>query len=311
MRLGRYPGGMDLPEVRELSYFVAVAEELHFGRAAGRLGIAQPPLSRAIQQLERRMGVVLLERSSRSVRLTRAGEVMLAESRKVLDAAAAEVRRAQRAGREDPRLLLAMKPHGDADLLEPIVQRYRRDPDAVELEVVVCGIGKQAPMLRDGRVDIAFLTGPHDDLSGFDTERLLTQNQVAVLPRAHRLAQCRALVLADLDGEPTPRWPSRYASREAESEAPHVRDTGQLLQLVALGQVVAVLPESVRTHARADVVCVPLLDAPQTSVLLAWPERTTSRAVAAFVRAGTEIAQAATAAADTDAERLGSGLVQV
>jgi DNA-binding transcriptional LysR family regulator len=90
-----------------------------------------------------------------------------------------------------------------------------------------------------------------------------------------------------------------------------VRDTGQLLQLVALGQVVAVLPESVRTHARADVVCVPLLDAPQTSVLLAWPERTTSRAVAAFVRAGTEIAQAATAAADTDAERLGSGLVQV
>lgn len=300
---------MDAPELRELSYFVAVAEELHFGRAAGRLGMAQPPLSRAIQQLERRVGVMLLERSSRVVRLTRAGEVMLAESRKVLDAAAAAVRRAQRAGREEPRLLLAMKPHGDAGLLEPIVQRYRRDPDAVELEVVVCGIGEQAPMLRDGRVDIAFLHAPHDDLSGFDTERLLTQGQVAVLPRAHPLADRSALVLADLDGEPTPRWPGRYASQEAEGRAPQVRDTGQLLQLIALGQVVAVLPESVRSHARPDVVCVPLLDAPQTSVLLAWPERTTSRAVAAFVRAGSEVAEAAEA--DAGAGRLGSGLVQV
>ena len=302
---------MDAPELRELSYFVAVAEELHFGRAAERLGMAQPPLSRAIQQLERRVGVMLLERSSRAVRLTPAGGVMLAESRKVLDAAAAAVRRAQRAGREEPRLLLAMKPHGDAGLLESILQRYRRDPDAVELEVVVCGIGEQAPMLRDGRVDIAFLHAPYDDLSGFDTERLLTQDQVAVLPRAHPLANRSALVLADLDGEPTPRWPGRYAAQDAGGEAPQVRDTGQLLQLIALGQVVAVLPESVRSHARADVVCVPLLDAPQTSVLLAWAERTTSRAVAAFVRAGSEVAQAAEADGDGGAERLGSGLVQV
>jgi DNA-binding transcriptional LysR family regulator len=301
---------MDAPELRELSYFVAVAEELHFGRAAGRLGMAQPPLSRAIQQLERRVGVTLLERSSRAVRLTPAGEVMLAESRKVLDAATAAVRRAQRAGRGHPRLLLAMKPHGDVGLLEPILRRYRRNPDAVEVEVVVCGIGEQAPMLRDGRVDLAFLHAPYDDLSGFDTEPLLTQDQVAVLPRAHPLADRSALVLADLDGEPTPRWPGRYTSQEAESKAPHVRDTGQLLQLIALGQVVAVLPESVRSYARADVVCVPLLDAPQTSVLLAWPERTTSRAVAAFVRASSEVAPAAEAAGDAGdagAGQLGSG----
>ena len=292
---------MDVPEIRELSYFVAVAEELHFGRAAQRLGIAQPPLSRAIQQLERRMGVPLLERTSRSARLTPAGEVFLAESRKVLDAATAAVRRARRTGQKLPRLLVAMKPHGDAGLLEPILQRYGLDPDRVEVEVVVCGIGEQAPMLRDGRVDVAFLHAPYDDLSGFDTEPLLTQDQVAMLPRNHRLAGRSALVLSDLDSEPTPRWPSAHppaahppaADGIPRGEVPQVRDTAQLMQLVALGRCVAVMPESVRDHARPDVVCVPLLDAPQTTVLLAWPDRTTSRAVASFVRAAGDVAQAA------------------
>jgi len=180
---------MDALETRELAYFVAVAEELHFGRAARRLGMAQPPLSRAIQQLERRMGVVLLERTSRAVTLTPAGVVFLAESHKALDAVAAAMRRAQREGRDVPRLLVAMKPDGDAGLLERILPVYRRDPHAIEVEVVVCGIGEQSPMLRDGRVDLAFLHAPHDDVSGFDTELLLTQDQVAVLHRHLVLGQ--------------------------------------------------------------------------------------------------------------------------
>ncbi len=280
---------MDALETRELAYFVAVAEELHFGRAASRLGMAQPPLSRAIQRLERRMGVLLLERSSRAVSLTPAGAVFLAESRKVLDAVAAAARRAQRAAREVPRLMVAMKPHGDAGLLERILPVYRRDPAAVEVEVVVSGIGEQAPMLRDGRADLAFLHGPHDDVSGFDTELLLTQDQVAVLPRGHRLAGRAALVMADLEDDPAPRWPGQSPE---EASGPEVRDSAQLMQLVALGRVVAVLPESAGSHARSDVVCVPVLDAPRSTVLLAWPERTRSRAAGAFVRASTEVAAA-------------------
>ncbi len=108
---------MALVETRELTYFVTVAEELHVGRAAERLGMAQPPLSRAIQRLERRLGVLLLERTSRGVVLTRAGSVLLGEGRVVLDAAAAAVVRVQRAGQPVAQLRLVMKPDGDAGLL--------------------------------------------------------------------------------------------------------------------------------------------------------------------------------------------------
>src|SRR4051812_34016377 len=125
-----YPGSMDS---RELRYFVAVAEELNFGRAATRLGMAQPPLSRTIQQLERRMGVTLLERTSRSVALTAAGEVLLREGRRALSALTAAERRARRA--DSPRLVLAMKPISDGGLLEEILANYAADPASIEVEV--------------------------------------------------------------------------------------------------------------------------------------------------------------------------------
>ncbi|MEU2779280.1 LysR family transcriptional regulator, partial [Streptomyces sp. NPDC007162] len=133
---------MERLEVRELVYFTAVAEELHFGRAAARLGMAQPPLSRAIQQLERRLGVALLERGSRRVALTGAGVVLLRESRTVLDAASAAARRTRRAGRADPRLVLVIKPGGDGGLLPAILDAYQAEPGALPVELV-CSFGER------------------------------------------------------------------------------------------------------------------------------------------------------------------------
>ncbi|NJP96963.1 LysR family transcriptional regulator [Nonomuraea sp. FMUSA5-5] len=135
---------------RELAYFVAVAEERNFTRAADRLGIAQPPLSRTIQRLERRLGVRLLERTSRHVSLTRAGEVLLKEGRKALDGLAAAERLAQRAGRA---LTVVTKPGGDAGLLGPLLDRFAAHPDAVEVEVLICGIGEEQALLRGGTAD--------------------------------------------------------------------------------------------------------------------------------------------------------------
>ncbi|WP_370946702.1 LysR family transcriptional regulator [Amycolatopsis sp. cg5] len=166
-------------ETRELAYFVAVAEELHFGRAAQRLGMAQPPLSRAIRQLERRLGVVLLERSSRKVSLTPAGEVLLVEGRAVLASVEAAARRAKRAGQRDRRLALVMKPGADFGLLPRILGVYDRETGALPVEVVYNGHEAET-MVRDGRADVALLT-PHHDLAELDSEDLLAEDQIVVI----------------------------------------------------------------------------------------------------------------------------------
>ena len=263
---------------RELRYFVAVAEELNFGRAATRLGIAQPPLSRTIQQLERRMGVRLLDRTSRSVTLTEAGEVLLHEGRKALTAMTAAERRARRAG--SPGLVLVMKPNSDSGLLGKILARY-----GGEVELRICGIGEQEGLLRDGHADAALLRLPHDDPSDFAYEELLTEPSVAVLPRTHPLADRTSLTMADLAGEQLPHWPG-----SPPNGGPLVQDNAQLMQLIALGRTIAVLPASSADHLRTDLTAVPVTDGPLSTLVIAWPEDSRSRSLAALIEAAVECA---------------------
>ncbi|MEU5831134.1 LysR family transcriptional regulator [Micromonospora tulbaghiae] len=281
-------------ETRELRYFVAVAEELHFGRAARRLGIAQPPLSRAIRQLERRLGVTLLERDSRSVALTAAGAVLLREGRAALDAVDAADRRTRRAGQAvngGPGLVLATKAGASSELLPKLLDAYAAEPDAVPVEVLLCGIGEQERLLRDGRADVALLHLPFDSTTGLDTEELVTEQQVAVLPAGHPLARRPYLLMAEVEtlpGLPMPRWP-RADGSYPDGPGPEVRDHAQLFQLIALGRTVVVLPESVRTLLLADLTAVPVPDAPAVTTVIAWPPHSRSRSLAALIRTATRL----------------------
>ena len=281
-------------ETRELRYFVAVAEELHFGRAAIRLGIAQPPLSRAIGQLERRLGVTLLERTSRSVALTEAGSVLLVEGRAALDAVDAADRRTRRAALAvpgQPGLVLVTKAGASTELLSKLLDAYAAEPDSVPVDVILCGIGEQGRLLRDGRADVALLHRPFDSTARFDTEELYTEGQVVLLPAGHPLTGRSHVRMADisaLPGLPLPRWPGRGGSYP-DGPGPEVRDNTQLLQLIALGRAAAVLPESVRVHLRDDIVAIPVRDAPQVTTVIAWPPHSRSRALAGLVQAATRL----------------------
>lgn len=281
-------------ETRELRYFVAVAEELHFGRAALRLGIAQPPLSRTIRQLERRLGAALLDRTGRTVTLTEAGSVLLVEGRAALDAVAAAERRTRRAafcatGR--PGLVLVTKASASRELLAELLDAYAAEPGAVPIEVILCGPAEQEPMLREGRADVALLHRPFDSTAGFDTEELGTEGQVVVLPAGHPLtvrADVRMADITDLPGLPLPRWPDPDGTYPP-GPGPQVRDYAQLLQLVALGRACAVSPESCRTGLHGDLAAVPVLDAPKVTTVIAWPPHSRSVAVADLVRTATRL----------------------
>ena len=267
-----------------MAYFSAVAEELHFGRAATRLGIAQPALSKAIRQLERKLGVTLFERTSRAVALTEAGRILTREAQVALEAVSAAAVRTRRAGHREPRLLLAMKPGGDGGLLPAILAAYGREPGALPAEVVF--EADSARTLREGRADAALLYAPPDDLHGLDTETLLTQAPVAVLPASHPLARRSSLQMADLAGENLHRKPSHPSETNS---------LNTLMHLIALGRKVAVLPRVLTTPLRDDLVAVPVAGVPPVILLLAWPAHSTSPSVAALARAAT----AATHATDS------------
>ncbi|WP_433383623.1 LysR family transcriptional regulator [Actinoplanes sp. CA-142083] len=278
-------------ETRELRYFVAVAEELHFGRAALRLGIAQPPLSRAIAQLERRIGVSLLERNSRGVALTDAGAVLLREGRAALDAVEAAERRTRRAVPGNPGLVLVVKAGAAGELLPKLLDAYAAEPGAVHVEVQLCGVGEQERLLRDGRADVALLHLPFDSTAGFDVEELVTESQIVVLPAGHPLTTSAGLRMAevtDLPGLPLPRWPGRDGTYPS-GPGPEVHDNTQLLQLIALGRAAAILPESCRPLLTRDLAAVPLVDAPQVTTVIAWPPHSRSLALAGLVRAATRL----------------------
>jgi DNA-binding transcriptional LysR family regulator len=275
-------------QTRELEYFIAVADELHFGRAAVRLSIAQPALSKAIQRIETRLGVPLFVRSSRHVELTPAGAALQEHGRHALNAVSAAVRNARRAGDAQARLRLVLKPGGDAGLLSPLLAEYAHQPDARQVDIVFSGPADRSDFLLDGRADVGLLYAPFDDLAGLDHEILLTEDRVVIVPSGHRLAGRPTVTLADLAGETLPRWKGIPGG---DGTGPAVTDVLQLFPMIAVGRMIAVLPRSLVEPVPPALACVPVTDAPPSRLVLAWNARDRRPLVASFAAAALRLRQ--------------------
>ncbi len=175
-------------ELRHLRYFVAVAEELHFGRAALRLHLAQPPLSQQIRKLEDIIGHQLFTRTSRAVRLTAAGEVFLDRARRTLLTVREDLAEARSVGRgEIGSLRVGFIGSAMLTPLPAMLGRYRRKHPKADLQLREAMSAQIMQSLLDGTVDVGFLRdgGP---LAGLESETLISEPFMAVLPAGHRLA---------------------------------------------------------------------------------------------------------------------------
>ena len=255
---------MDRLETRELEYFVAVAEELHFGRAAERLGMAQPPLSRAISRLERRIGVRLLERSSRRVALTEAGSTFLTDSRQLLAATDAAMWRAQRAS-QPGRVVMAVRPGTAAGLIVELVRSAEIDSHDVLFTHDL------STALRNGSADIALLCLDTHDVTGLQIAELTQEAPVALMPRGHLLAGRHTVTVAELAHDP--------------NFVPDCPPLGldEIIDRVGLGFLVTVVGSGAAERISPEVAAVPISDLPPTQLALAWLD-TPRPAVTTFVR---------------------------
>lgn len=259
-------------DLRALRYFVAVAEEGNFTRAAQRLSMSQPPLSRAIRDLEDAIGGPLFVRGYRSVDLTPAGRVLLESVHDIESGMRRALTRTRRAMADQP-LRVACK-GCDAGLLGGLIAGYNeRCPDA-PAEAVVTASASQADKLREGSLDVGLFRGDFDR-AGLDSEPLLEEPMVVLLSVKHPLAGKEVLLAQEVEHEPL---------------VSYVDDLSQLLAAVALGQGVAVLSASLAAMLSGDanVVVVPAIGLPASVVHIAWAERSTSTDVARFVRMAVE-----------------------
>jgi DNA-binding transcriptional LysR family regulator len=286
-------------EIRHLHSFLAVADELHFGRAAERLHMTQPPLTRQIKQLEERLGdVQLFDRSRRRIVLTEAGEAFVVESRRMLEQLALAVERTQRVARgESGRLRVGFISTADYSVLPALLKAFAgRFPD-VDVELLELTGDEQIRLLGEGSLDIGILIPDATD-PRLDWMPLYRESLVAVLPRSSRLAkQPRALAVKSLRSEsfilfPRTLAPSLYdkiiAYLENAGFSPKVGQEARQMQtiigLVAGGLGVSIVPACMQTLRRPDVVYKKLAPrTPQVTTLLAWRAAQSSKVVDSFL----------------------------
>jgi DNA-binding transcriptional LysR family regulator len=271
-------------ELRHLRYFVAVAEELHFGRAAKRLHLSQPPLSQQIRQLEELLGHALFVRTSRSVALTSAGEAYLERARRTLHTVQRDIEETRRiGGGEVGSLHIGFVSSAMLTTLPRIFGEYRARFPRVQLHLHESFTSQVAEGLENGSLDAGVLRDG-DGRETMTTTELFTEPYVAVLPVTHACAGQKSVSPRMLRGDPFVFYPRSAGSRAFEKPMTMFEQHGfrpqivqeashwlSILRLVAAGLGVSVAPACVRRIATEEVVCVPLRGATVTSVVeMAW-----------------------------------------
>ncbi|WP_343231201.1 LysR family transcriptional regulator [Rhodomicrobium vannielii] len=287
-------------ELRQFRQFVAVAEELHFRRAAARLGMAQPPLSQAIRKLERDIGVDLFDRSARQVRLTDAGAAFLEEARRAIVQADRAVRAAQRAAR-GLRGTLRVTYVGSAvyDVLPRLIRTWRDRHGDVELVLRERTTTAQIRALAQGEADVGFVRSPLFGAAGLNHRTIKREPLIAALPAGHRLADRAFIALADLAGEPFVTFPSHegpslhariVAACERAGFSPEIAQEAvqmhTIVALVAAGLGVALVPASMRSLRQEGVAYRDIADAPDSltvELAVLWRRGEPSSVVTAFL----------------------------
>lgn len=286
-------------ELRHLRYFVAVAEQLSFTRAAQGLGISQPPLNAQIRQLEKELGSQLLRRRARGVELTSAGKLLLEEARLILkqvETAKTSVRRRARA--ETGRLIV-----GSAGatyfhpLIPEIIREYgKRFPDIV-LMPTASNTALLIARLRTGNVDIAFVRPPISDTSGLVLQPLVSEDSVVVLPKSHKLAGLASVALAELAREVFVMYPRELNPDSYDAIIVACRASGfnpalgqeapqivSVIPLVAAGLGISIVPRSTTRILSDEVRYVPIKGhAPPAEIHLAYRRQDASQAAKDFV----------------------------
>ncbi|HEX2544030.1 MAG TPA: LysR family transcriptional regulator [Ramlibacter sp.] len=293
-------------DLRQLRYFQAVAEELHFGRAAARLNIAQPALSRQVQQLEEALGTPLLRRTQRRVELLPAGALLLERSRAIQQELARAIADTRRTGAgELGRLSLGFIHSSTYGLLPSIIGRFRQQFPGIELELHELPITAQHAALLRGTIDLGLLrvqAGPAE----LEVVPVLADPFVLALPAKHRLAGRTRVRLKDLAGDPfvmfdkdgSPLFHARV--RElceqagiAPQVAQHATQIHTVVGLVGAGLGVAVVPASGRNLHPKNVKFVQIADrAEPVHVALAWRKGQETPAIRSFRKVTMEVVAA-------------------
>jgi LysR family transcriptional regulator, benzoate and cis,cis-muconate-responsive activator of ben and cat genes len=254
-------------DLKRLQYFIAVAEELHFGRAAERLNIAQPPLSRQIAQLETELGVLLIDRSRNQIRLTQAGEVMLVRAREVLDRLDSAYREVSLIGKGGAgRLRIAFVGSATHGVLPNLIKSYRSHYPKVELALSAMNNAELKHALIQREIDIAIARPSLGD-EEFRVAPLHHEPLIVAMPDNSPLSSSPQIALNDLTDETFILYPSRPRPSFADHilavchhEGFQPRDTvlaqdyQTAISLVAVGVGISLVPQSVSVSSRPGVL---------------------------------------------------------